>query len=218
VPDPIDVSQLFVEVGPETGSDEASQLIAEVLSTTGPDAVSQIIAEVAPTTGPDQLSQLIAEVAPTTGPDQISQVTIELLRGPEVVPPERSPTSTFTVGAGLGLDWFIALQLSDSGYELRDKVVKSVRVTGKVTQAKVKVYGYGPKEDINIEDIEDGTGQKCMVTLDDTQHVQQSRRFQINVKNAMVHTIRIEGRSSDTGIPDRIDEAVYEVARMGVRR
>lgn len=200
--DPDEVSQLIVEVASETGSDQDSQLIVGVFGATGP----------------DPLSQLVAAVLAASGPDQVSQITIELLRGPEVVPPSDNPVSTFTVGAGLGNTWDLALQLSDSGVELRDKSVKSLRATGKFSSGKLKVYGYGPKEDIVIDDIEDGTNEKVMVILDDSSHVQQSRRHQVNVKNSMMHTVRIEGIWDGTGIPDRIDEIVYEVAGQGVRR
>lgn len=122
------------------------------------------------------------------------------------------------MGAGLGLPWYIVLQLSDSGIELRDKVIKSLRVTGKLTNAIAKVYGYGPKEDIVMADLEKGIGQKVAVVLDNTTQVQQSRRFQMNVKNAMTHTVRLEGRDNAEGIPDRLDELLLEVSRQGIRR
>lgn len=216
--DPNEVSQFIAEVASEAGSDQDSQLIAAVLPDTGPDQDSQLIAVVAPTTGPDQDSQLIAQVAPTTGPDQDSQLTIELLRGPEVIPPSDNPVGTFTVGAGLGNTWDLTLQLSDSGIELRDKVIKALRATGKFTNARLKVYAYGPMEDINVKHIEDGTHQKCTVDLDDTDQTQQSRRFQVNVKNAMMHSLRIEGNWTGDGLPDRVDELLYEIARQGSRR
>lgn len=199
--------------------DEISQFIVEVAQTTGSDQDSQFVAQVFQTTGPDQDSQFIAQVFQTTGPDQVSQLTIELLRGPEVVPPTETPTETFAFDEGLGNTWFIALQLSDSGDELRDKVVKSFRVTGKMTNPKARVYGYGPQEDINVQDIEQGTNSKTgVIGMPDTTQVQQSRRFPINVKNAMMHTIRIDGIWDGSGLRDSIHEIVMEVARMGVRR
>lgn len=134
-------------------------------------------------------------------------------------PPSPPPSSgTFTFDSGLGNKWFLALQLSDSGIELRDKVIKALRATGKFSNARIKVYAYGPLEDILVDDIELGTNAKCEVLLPDTTQVQQSRRFQINVKNAMNHTIRIEGEWDGTGMRDRIDELIYEIARQGVRR
>jgi hypothetical protein len=197
---------------------EVSQFIVEVAAESGPDRDSQLIAEVLAATGPDQISQLVAQLFQTTGPDQISQITIELLRGPEVIPPSSNPASTFTVGAGLGNNYSIALQLSDSGIELRDKVVKDPRVTGKFTSAKLKVYGYGPKEDINVADIERGTNPKATLFIDDSTQVQQSALLKVNVKNAMTHTARLEGIWDGQGIPDRLDEIVYQVARQGIRR
>jgi hypothetical protein len=218
VADPYDISQLFIEAAAVDGSDQASQLITEVLSTTGPDHVSQLIAEAAPTTGPDQGSQLIAEAAPTTGRDQISQLTIELLRGPEIVPPEDNPTQAYTFDAGLGLDYFLVLQPSDSGIELRDKVVKAYRVTGKTTRGKIKGYGWGPLQNISVDDVEQGTNARTTVIMQDTTDIQQSKRFQVNLPNSMMHTVRVEGVWDGVGPRDRIDEIVVEVSQQGIRR
>lgn len=198
--------------------DDISQLVVETTGDTADNQLSQGIAEVAASASVAQLSQLIAEIAASASGFQISQLTIELARGPEVVPPTDNPVGTFTVGAGLGNDWFICLQLSDSGEELRDKVVKSYRCTGKTTSGVIKGYGYGPLENIDVENIEDGTGQRVTVAIPDTDQVQQSKRFQVNLPNSAMHTVRVQGSWPGTGIPDRIDEIVYEVSRQGVRR
>lgn len=218
--DQTDISQFIPELGAETGNAQISQAVPEVGADGGSAQASQLIAEasIGPTDSDAQISQLSVESGSSASTAIISQLTIELGRGPEVVPPADAPVGTFTVGAGLGLDWFLALQLSDSGEELRDKVIKSLRATGKVTRAKMKVYGYGPKENIQVEDIEDGVGQKVLVSLDDTTQVQQTKRLPVNVKNAMMHSLRIEGIWDGVGIPDRVDELVYEIARQGRRR
>lgn len=196
--------------------------ISQEVQLAGADDASAEIPQAVPLVGADGAETDVSLFAVGVGADsaetEISQFVLLVGRGPEVVPPEDNPVGTFTVGAGLGLDWFLALQLSDSGIELRDKVVKDPRATGKFTSGKLKVYGYGPKEDIDVEDIEDGTGQKAMVLLDDSTQVQQSKLLRLNVKNAMMHTVRIEGIWDGVGIPDRVDELVYQVARQGVRR
>lgn len=200
--DNTDVSQLSGELGADSSSAQTSQFVGEA----GPGSSAAVV------------SQGIVEFGPGNSTAIVSQLTIELGRGPEVIPPASNPVGTFTVGAGLGLDWYIALQISDSGIELRDKVVKDPRLTGKFTNGRLKVYGYGPKEDINVTDIEQGINQKATLILDDTTQVQQSKLLEVNVKNAMTHTVRVEGIWDGQGIPDRIDEAVYQVARQGVRR
>jgi hypothetical protein len=220
VADQTDISQFIPELGAETGSAQVSQVAPEVGADSSSAQISQLIAEasVGPADSPAEISQLAIESGPSASTAIISQLTIELGRGPEVLPPADSPIGTFTVGAGLGLDWYIALQLSDSGVELRDKVVKPIRLIAKTTRGLVKGYGYGPKEDINVADIEDGVNQKVTLAIADTTQVQVSPRLPWNIKNAMVHTVRVEGIWDGEGIPDRIDEIVYEVARQGIRR
>lgn len=198
--------------------DQISQGFFEALQDTGADQISQDFLEALASSGPDQISQLIAQAFQTTGPDQISQLTIELLRGPEIIPPADNPTQVFTFDAGLGNDYFLALQPSDSAIEGRDKVVKAVRVTGKVTNAFARVYAYGPVEDIDVDAVEAGTGAKTTVLLEDCPMVRQSKRHPVNVPNAMMHLIRVEGRWDGSGERDRIDEIFYEVSQQGIRR
>jgi hypothetical protein len=152
----------------------------------------------------------------------ISQFVTELgvpLSGsppPPVMPPV---AETARFDAGLGNTWYLVPQLTDSGGELRDKVIKAFRATGKMTVPQFSVYAYGPEKEINVTDIEDGvrssSGKK---PLPSTTQVVQSARKQINVPNAMLHTVRLEGTWDGTGMKDRIDEIVYEVAQQGIRR
>lgn len=126
---------------------------------------------------------------------------------------------TFRFDDGNGNEWFVASPISDSGDELRSKVVKSARVTGKVTDASFSIYSYDVNDAINVSDVEDGTNSATgNIALSDTTQVAQSARQQLNVPNAVLSTIRIAGRWDGTGIKDRVDEAVYELAEQGVRR
>lgn len=202
--DNTDISQAISEIGADVGSAQISQLIAEIASEASGGAA--------------QISQEVIEIGANASTAVISQLTIELGRGPEVIPPADTPVGAFTFDEGLGNTWFIVPQLSDSGIELRDKVVKPFRVTGKVSNARGKIYRYGPTENIDIDAIEAGTGYATVVPLIDTTQVVQSKRHPVNVPNAMLHTIRIEGQWDGTGERDRIDEIIYEVAQQGIRR
>lgn len=137
-------------------------------------------------------------------------------------PPEPPPAGTFTFDAldsGLDSEWFMVLQLSDYGEELVDHDVKAFRVTGRVTDAEVRVYGYGALEDVNVDDLESGANSETgAIALVDTTEVQRSRRFPVNVKNVAASTIRINGVWSGTGPRNRIDEIVIEAAKQGRRR
>jgi hypothetical protein len=220
VADPDDISQLFIEGAPDTGPDEISQDFLEAMATSGPDEISQLTAQAFQTTGPDEISQLIAQAFQRTGPDEISQLTIELLRGPVIIPPEDNPAPIFIFGkGGLAVNWFLVPQLSDSGVELRDKTIKSFRATGKMTNPQFQIYSYGPEEGIDVAAIEAGTDSTTgAILLTDTTQVTQTPRHQINVVNAMTHTVRLAGIWPGTGEPDRVDEIVYEVSQQGVRR
>jgi hypothetical protein len=148
---------------------------------------------------------------------RVTKLGVEVLRSVNVVPSATS--GTFRFDAGLGTSWYLVPQLTDSGVELRDKVVKAFRATGKMTVPQFSVYGYGPEDEVNVTAIENGTDSNTgKIALPDSALVVQSPRQQVNVPNSVLHTIRLEGVWDGEGIPDRIDEIVYEVAQQGVRR
>lgn len=138
----------------------------------------------------------------------------------EVPTPPEIGLHTFRFDAGVGpTPWYIVPQLSDSGSELRAKHLKSVRVTGKVTNAAGKGYGYDVGENIVVEDLETGENSKTgPVPLPDTSQVVRGERKQMRVPNAELHTVRIEGVWDGEGEPDRVDEIAYEYTEKGVRR
>lgn len=126
---------------------------------------------------------------------------------------------TFRFDTGAGNEWFIVPPISDSGEELRSKVVKAARVTGKVTDASFSVYGYDIGANISVADLRAGTNSSTGdISLPDTTQVAQSARKPLNVSNAVLTTIRVAGTWSNEGTKDRIDEVVYELAVEGVRR
>jgi hypothetical protein len=198
---------------------DISQFITEVATDQSDAQLSQFIAEVSAAASAGQLSQSIIEAAAQASGVQISQLTIELLRGPEVIPPTDTPVGTFTFDEGLGNDYFLLLQLSDIREERRDHCVKSFLTTGKRSNVKVKIYGKGPLEDINVDDMEEGVNSNTgPIIVNDCAQVQRSKRYQVNVPNSMVSTLRYEGMWNGTGERDRIDEIVIELAEQGIRR
>lgn len=132
---------------------------------------------------------------------------------------KRGGVETARFDAGAGNAWWLLPQLSDSGVELRDKVIKAVRATAKVTNANFKVYGYGATEELDIASMIAGTNSRTgAVAIPDTTGVESTRRFQVNVPGSALHTTRLEGEWDGEGIKDRIDEVEYEIAEQGVRR
>ena len=215
--DNTDISQLITESAPDAGSAQISQAVSEAGGDASAAQISQDIAEAGANASAAQISQAMWESAPNHAEVIISQLTIELSYGELVAPP--APLSTVRFDAGQGSIYYLVPQLSDSGLELRDKVIKAVRITGKFNAANFKLYAYGATEGINLADIELGTNSRTgAVAIPDTALVTQTRRFQVNVTRAALHTIRIEGQWDGTGMKDRIDEIEYELAEQGVRR
>lgn len=153
------------------------------------------------------------------GAGEFTLPAIEFSASGTVVTSSLGGTTTQRFDAGLGNSWYLIPQISDSGDNLRDKQVKAARVTGKVTDANFKMYRYGATDPIVMDDLTDGTNSITgPVALTDTANVTQSQRFQLNVPNSALHTIRVEGTWDGEGIKDRIDEIEYEVSEQGIRR
>lgn len=124
-------------------------------------------------------------------------------------------------GAGVSVPWYLAWQWSDFGSELRDKTVKSIRVTGKLTSsATAGIHGAGAGEVIDVAVLEAGnSGSKSgTIPLAATTAVAQGPRIQTNVPNLGVLTARIDDAWTGSGVMSRIDEVVLEVSVGGVRR
>lgn len=121
--------------------------------------------------------------------------------------------------AGAGSEWFVCPQISDADNNLRSKVIKSGRVTGKLTNASFRIYGYDIDALISMADIEEGINSSTVaITLPDSDQVMQSPRKQVNVKNSVLATIRVAGNCVGEQVMDRVDELVYEQADQGCRR
>lgn len=153
---------------------------------------------------------------------QVTQIVVELM-----VPFVDSMTApegeTMRFAAGNGSQYWLVSQITDSGVELRSKTIKAVRQTGRRTNVSAMVFGYDVEDEIIIADLEDGTRSNTqMMTrpqeLEDSDQVSQSRRKPINISNAVLSAVRIEGDDRDQPDRDRIDEIVLEHAVQGVRR
>lgn len=194
-----------------------SQEVIEAGAESADAAVSQSVLEAGADDSSIAISQVVLEAGADNADLYISQTVIEYSIGPSVSLTGNTAIKRFD--AGLRNSWWIVPQLSDSGIELRDKVIKAVRITGKVTNANVKVYKFGATEPIDVDAMEAGTGSATgMIAIPNTTLVLSTRRYQVNVPGAALHTVRVEGEWVGENIKDRIDEIEYEVAEQGVRR
>ncbi len=130
-----------------------------------------------------------------------------------------SGISTVRFDSGLGNEWYITAALTDSGQELRSKNLKSVRVTGKLTNADAMQYGYDVSTPIVVTDLEDGLNSSTgPIPLDNTTVVAESQRWQTNVPNSVLSTARVSGNDTGETERDQVHEIVVEIAEQGVRR
>jgi hypothetical protein len=166
----------------------------------------------------------VGDVQSCAAVPSIGEVRVTQLAAEVMVPfTEGNVTSagvkTVRVGTGNGNRAYLVAPIVDSGDELRGKVVKDARVTGKLTNGALRVYGYDVGVPIVASDLENGVNSSTRsLPLPHTTNVAQSALVKLNVKNAVLHTVRIEVDDRGEATRDRIDEIVYQVARQGVRR
>lgn len=130
-----------------------------------------------------------------------------------------SMVTTERFDSGEGTEWYVVGSIIDSGNELLSKVIKSVRATGRLTNASARVYGYDVEDGIDINDLENGTNSSTgAIAIDDTTGVWQSERYPVNVPNAVLSTVRLSGDDSGQLLRDQVHEIIYEQAVQGVRR
>lgn len=195
--------------------------VSQFVPTVAADDAATEVSQSVPLVGADDAATEVSQLAPMVGADDagafVSQFVLLVGFGPEV-PPE-PVVRTFRFDAGERSHYWLALQPSDSGDELRSKVVKPGRTTGKVTNASMLFYKWDVGEPINATDVEFGLNAATRPQrLPDVPHVTQSKLLPVNVPNACLHTTRVQGTWEGDTIKDRIDEIVYQLARQGVRR
>lgn len=130
-------------------------------------------------------------------------------------------TYSFNKASGSSVSYFIAPPFSDYDSELRDHVVKRVRVTAKNTSASLGVFGAGATQSIPVAALETGNSSSTTgaISVANSSTVTQSQQFQINVPNCSQTTIRFQGVYNGTdAIIDQVHEIVIESASQGIRR
>ena len=149
---------------------------------------------------------------------EISQVAVEVMT-PFTETVTTTGINTMRIDDGIGNAYYVVPPITDSGNELKSKVVKPARVTGKRTNQTLMIYGYDVEDPIIISDLEDGTNSSTgALALADSTQVSQSPLVNLNVPNAVLHTVRVAGDDTGEATRDRIDEIMYQVADQGVRR
>ncbi len=153
---------------------------------------------------------------------RVTQVAVEVM-SPFETEVTRTGIGTERFDNGNGTAYFVAAQIADSGDELRSKTVKSIRVTSKRTNSSGMIFGYDINDPINMSDLENGTRSDTrMITapqsFPDSAQVTQSKRKSVNISNAVLWTVRIEGDCTGETVMDRIDKICVEVADQGARR
>jgi len=150
---------------------------------------------------------------------RVTQVAVEVMIPFTDTTQPKGQTQVF--GRGIGSNWWVVPQLTDSGEELRSKTMKTITVTGKVTNCTVQGYGYDVGQEVKVSDLEDGVrinGATRALPVPNTVNVAQSARQPINVKNAVMTTMRIAGNDRGQATRDQIDQITAEMAIQGVRR
>lgn len=130
-------------------------------------------------------------------------------------------TYQFDTAAGSSVAWYVASNFSDYGDEIRNHVVKSVRVTGKITSGSFGVFGAGASESIPVTALEAGNSSSLTgaVSLSTTTTVTQYEQVSINVPNVGQSSVRVQGIYNGTdSVIDRVDELVIQAAQQGIRR
>lgn len=134
-------------------------------------------------------------------------------------PPDTPTVSTFRFDAGIGSEWYLVSAPSDGGNELRGKNVKTLRGTGKLTNASMTCYGYNIGNGINTDDLENGTNASTRPqSLPNSVNVAQSPRKSINVKGAVLSCLRIQGDDRGQSRRDEVHELVSEWSIQDARR
>lgn len=129
-------------------------------------------------------------------------------------------TFTFDVVSGDPVEWYAAAQISDSGDEMRSVVVKRPRATAKTTDGSLGIFGWQPTQVIDVDALESGNAASLTgaVSIPNAAGVVETEQFPVNCPNLTSSTIRIQGEFAGSGDRDRVDELIYEVAQMGIRR
>lgn len=121
--------------------------------------------------------------------------------------------------SGVAIDYYAVPQFTDFGSENQNKVVKALRVTGKLTSGVLQLHGFDSAVNINMTNVENGTNSVSgNISLGTQTDVQQLARQPMTFPNLAVLAPRISGTYSGSGLPDEIHEVVIEAQNQGNRR
>lgn len=116
------------------------------------------------------------------------------------------------------IDWSLTWTLADNGLENFAKVIRKLRVTGKFTNAVLRIYATKAGEEINIADIDAGTNPLYEISLADSTAVTRYNIIKTQIKNLQMWTVQIAGTWDGIGNKDRFDECFVEIFAMGAMR
>lgn len=128
-------------------------------------------------------------------------------------------TYRFDEPSGEPVSGYVAWGFTDAGEEQRAKCVKFARVTGRLQNASLGIFGYRASEDVPVSALEDGNVSSLIgaLALPDSSVVSRTQGYQMNVKNLQGYTGRLEFEWDGTGNRVQIDELILQAAVMGHR-
>lgn len=143
---------------------------------------------------------------------------LEFLAGGRLGAGVQVDTFRWNTAAGTAVSYAAAWQLTDGGSENQNKTVKALRTTAKLTNGKLRLYGFDSATNIAISNIEQETGYITEIALGTQSDVQTGLRQPGTFPNLSVFTLQVAGTYAGTGEADRVDEAYCEFQATGNRR
>ncbi|HEY8560515.1 MAG TPA: hypothetical protein VIL74_09070 [Pyrinomonadaceae bacterium] len=112
--------------------------------------------------------------------------------------------------------YYFAIQGTDNNEEQRAKRIKSIRLTGRVTNPVIQIHGAMRGGEISVSDIENGTNSLSgNILLDSSTGIVRNYKKNLVVKNLHLWSLRMSGEWDGTGDVDEIHEIVVEIESHG---
>lgn len=143
---------------------------------------------------------------------------LEFLAGGRLSASVQIDTFRWNTAAGVPVAYAAAWQLSDGGYENQNKTIKALRTTAKLTNGKLRLYGYDSATNIATSDIDGETNYVVEISVGTQTDVQTGNREPGTFPNLGVFAMQIAGTYAGSGDADRIDEAYCEYQPTGNRK
>lgn len=127
-------------------------------------------------------------------------------------------TYEFDRASGESVSWYAAWGLQEVS-EFEEVEIEAVRVTAKAGASNVQIYGVSAADDIVVADIESGDNSTSGdIALPATTTSTRYQEIELNLPEAGLFTVRIEGTWNGATTKDRVDEvALLPVLREGER-